>query len=82
MVMLSSFSWKHGINHFVYSQIDSSSLLSIMCPDLPKLSAYILEQGDLLGKSGRSILRSDVEFNLLSEVIDAMLPRKASKLQV
>ena len=35
-----------------------------------------------LGKSGDTILRRDDEFPSGNEVVDAMLPRKASKLQV
>ena len=37
--------------------------------------------GVFLGKSGTSILRRDDE-PFRGEVVDAMLPRKASKLQV
>ena len=42
---LRGFSWKHGINDFI-ARSDSTSYLSVKkSPDLPKLSAYILEPG-------------------------------------
>jgi hypothetical protein len=40
-LMLRSFSWKHGINHFSAHR-PMVSYLDIKNPDLPKLSAYIL----------------------------------------
>ena len=41
---LRGFSWKHGINDFT-ARSSSTSYLSLKSPDLPKLSAYILEPG-------------------------------------
>ena len=45
-----------------------------------RLEKVVLNMG--LGKSGDAILRRDDEFQLRNEVIDALLPGKASKLQV
>ncbi len=42
---LRSFSWKHGINHFVTLKGNSSSALGLETPDLPKISAYHLKLG-------------------------------------
>ena len=36
----------------------------------------------LLGKSGSTILSCDDEVSFETEVVDAMLPRKSSKLQI
>ena len=56
---LRSFSWKHGINHFL-AQRPMVSYLSInKSPDLPKLSAYILSpRQPTLGRS--SLLRHSI----------------------
>ena len=42
---LRSFSWKHGINHFVTLKGNSSSALGLRTPDLPKIPAYHLKLG-------------------------------------
>ena len=42
---LRSFSWKHGINHFIVLKDNSSSALGLDLPDLPKKSAYHLKHG-------------------------------------
>ncbi len=42
---LRSFSWKHGINHFVILKVNSSSALGLRIPDLPKIPAYHLKLG-------------------------------------
>ena len=42
---LRGFSWKHGINHFVFPKEHSSSALGLEHPDLPKCSAYHLKLG-------------------------------------
>ena len=42
---LRSFSWKHGINHFIVLKDNSSSVLGLDFPDLPKKPAYHLKHG-------------------------------------
>jgi hypothetical protein len=42
---LRGFSWKHGINDFTARSSSTSYLSFNKSPDLPKLSAYILEPG-------------------------------------
>ena len=45
LLMLRSFSWKHGINHFLIYKINRHQISSYRIPDLPKIQVYILKQG-------------------------------------
>ena len=42
--MLRSFSWKHGIDHYL-TVVSSSSVLGIAEPDLPNPATYDLKRG-------------------------------------